>query len=86
MNKKLIIALAAIGLFSTLAMANPPGSGTENGNGCYENCGHGGWEGSTSVPEPATLTLFGGALAAMAFIRRRKQPSSRCLSTGDNEG
>jgi hypothetical protein len=30
--------------------------------------------GTTNVPEPATLTLFGAALAALGFARRRKQP------------
>lgn len=30
---------ALLAAFSTLALANPPGSGTENGNGCLENCG-----------------------------------------------
>lgn len=43
--KNLVLAVLAAMFVAGAAIADPPGSGEENGNGCVENCGHQGGDG-----------------------------------------
>lgn len=86
MRKMLLIASAAVAFAAlpgtAIAMDKVPGGpgGSSGGGGGHSHgpgCGHGGSSGGgssggppTSVPEPGSIVLLGGGIAALGIARR----------------